>query len=68
MVKHSLLAMSNGIRINEWENNVRVTALCPGAVETNLLNGIEGVTLLKIGSIPKQLGIQLIIFILPNNL
>ena len=68
MVKHSLLAMSNGIRINEWENNVRVTALCPGAVETNLLNGIEGVTPSKNRIDPKTIGNTInYILSLPNN-
>ena len=44
MVKHALVSMSHATRIEGWEDGVRVTALCPGAVETNLLNGIPGVT------------------------
>ena len=36
--------MSHATRIEGWDDGVRVTALCPGAVETNLLNGIPGVT------------------------
>ena len=44
MVKHALVSMSHATRIEGWDDGVRVTALCPGAVETNLLNGIPGVT------------------------
>ena len=44
MVKHALVSMSHATRIEGWEEGVRVTALCPGAVDTNLLNGIPGVT------------------------
>ena len=44
MVKHALVSMSHATRIEGWDDGVRVTALCPGAVETNLLNGIPEVT------------------------
>ena len=44
MVKHALVSRSHATRIEGWDDGVRVTALCPGAVETNLLNGIPGVT------------------------
>ena len=44
MVKHALVSMSHATRIEGWDDGVRVTALCPGAVETNLLNGIPGFT------------------------
>ena len=44
MVKHALVSMSHATRIEGWDDGVRVTALCPGAVETNLLNGIPRVT------------------------
>ena len=44
MGKHALVSMSHATRIEGWDDGVRVTALCPGAVETNLLNGIPGVT------------------------
>ena len=47
MVKHALVSMSHATRIEGWDDGVRVTALCPGAVETNLLNGIPGVTASK---------------------
>jgi NADP-dependent 3-hydroxy acid dehydrogenase YdfG len=44
MVKHALVSMSHATRIEGWDDGVRVTALCPGAVDTNLLKGIPGVT------------------------
>ena len=47
MVKHALVSMSHATRIEGWDDGVRVTASCPGAVETNLLNGIPGVTASK---------------------
>jgi len=42
MTKHALVALSHAARFAGWEHGVRVTALCPGAVETDLLDGIPG--------------------------
>ena len=47
MVKHALVSMSHATRIAGWNDGIRVTAICPGAVDTNLLNGIPGVTTSK---------------------
>ncbi len=44
ITKHALLAMSHAARFAGWEDGVRVTALCPGAVDTDLVAGIPGVT------------------------
>ena len=44
MVKHALVSMSHATRNEGWKYGGRVTALCPGAVETSLLDGIPGVT------------------------
>jgi NAD(P)-dependent dehydrogenase (short-subunit alcohol dehydrogenase family) len=44
MTKHALVALSHGTRFAGWRDGVRVTALCPGAVETELLSGIPGAT------------------------
>jgi NAD(P)-dependent dehydrogenase (short-subunit alcohol dehydrogenase family) len=44
MTKHALVALSHGARFAGWSDGVRVTALCPGAVETELLAGIAGAT------------------------
>lgn len=44
MTKHAVMALSHAAKFATWEEGVRVTALCPGAVETELLAGIPGVT------------------------
>ncbi|MBO68026.1 MAG: short-chain dehydrogenase [Acidiferrobacteraceae bacterium] len=44
MVKHALVAMSHATRFAGWDDGVRVTALCPGAVDTDLVANIPGVT------------------------
>lgn len=44
MTKHAIMALSHAARFAGWEDGVRSTALCPGAVETDLLRGIPGVT------------------------
>ncbi|MCS5643942.1 MAG: SDR family NAD(P)-dependent oxidoreductase [Dehalococcoidia bacterium] len=44
MVKHALMAVSHAARFAGWEDGVRVTALCPGAVNTDLIGNIPGVT------------------------
>lgn len=44
MSKHALVAMSHAARHAGYEDGVRVTALCPGAVATDLVAGVPGVT------------------------
>ena len=44
MSKHALLALSHAAKFAGWEHGVRVTALCPGAIDTDLIAGIPGVT------------------------
>lgn len=44
MSKHALVAMSHAARHFGYEDGVRVTALCPGAVATDLVSGVPGVT------------------------
>ena len=44
MTKHAVLALSHAAKFAGWEKGVRVTALCPGAVDTELVAGIPGVT------------------------
>lgn len=44
MTKHALLALSHAARFAGWDDGVRVTALCPGAVETDLIAGLAGAT------------------------
>jgi NAD(P)-dependent dehydrogenase (short-subunit alcohol dehydrogenase family) len=42
--KHALLALSHAAKFAGWEHGVRVTALCPGAVDTEFIAGVPGVT------------------------
>jgi NAD(P)-dependent dehydrogenase (short-subunit alcohol dehydrogenase family) len=44
MTKHAVVAMSHAAKFAGWDDGVRVTALCPGAVETDLIAGLAGVT------------------------
>jgi NAD(P)-dependent dehydrogenase (short-subunit alcohol dehydrogenase family) len=44
MAKHALLALSHAAKFGGWDEGVRVTALCPGAIDTELLAGVPGVT------------------------
>jgi NAD(P)-dependent dehydrogenase (short-subunit alcohol dehydrogenase family) len=44
MAKHALLALSHAAKFAGWDHGVRVTALCPGAIDTELLAGVPGVT------------------------
>ncbi|MCO5066292.1 MAG: SDR family NAD(P)-dependent oxidoreductase [Rhizobiaceae bacterium] len=41
--KHAMLALSHAAKFAGWESGVRVTALCPGAVDTDFIAGIPGV-------------------------
>lgn len=43
MTKHALLALSHAAKFAGWDDGVRVTALMPGAVETDLIAGLAGV-------------------------
>ncbi len=44
MSKHALVAMTHAARFEGWDDGIRATALCPGAVNTDLLAGIKGAT------------------------
>ena len=44
MSKHALLALSHAAKFESWQDGVRVTALCPGAIETDLIAGLPGAT------------------------
>lgn len=44
MTKHALLAVSQAAKQAAWDAGVRVTALCPGAVATELIAGLPGAT------------------------
>ena len=38
------MALSHAAKFAGWEQGVRVTALCPGAVDTDLIRSLPGVT------------------------
>lgn len=44
MTKHALLAMTQAVRHAAWNDGVRATALCPGAIDTDLIAHLPGVT------------------------
>lgn len=44
MTKHALLAMTHAARFAGWEDGVRATAICPGAIDTEMIAGLAGVT------------------------
>lgn len=44
MSKHAVMALTQAAKFAGWERGVRATALCPGAVDTDLISGIPGVT------------------------
>ncbi len=44
MTKHAVMALSHAAKFASWDAGVRVTSLCPGAVETDLLAGVPGAT------------------------
>ncbi len=44
MTKHALLALTQAVRFAGWDEGVRATAICPGAIDTDLIAGLPGVT------------------------
>jgi NAD(P)-dependent dehydrogenase (short-subunit alcohol dehydrogenase family) len=44
MTKHALVAMTHAARFAGYEDGLRATALCPGAIDTDLIANIPGVT------------------------
>jgi len=68
MSKHALMAMSHAAKAAGWEHGVRVTALCPGAVDTPMIQSIPGVTPVDERIQPSDLA-EIVAFLLrlPNN-
>jgi NAD(P)-dependent dehydrogenase (short-subunit alcohol dehydrogenase family) len=66
--KHAVLALSHAAKFAGWEQGVRVTALCPGAVDTDFVAGIPGVTPGPNRIAPTTIG-EAVAFLLrlPNN-
>lgn len=44
MSKHALLALTQAVRAAGYDDGVRATALCPGAIDTDLIAGVPGAT------------------------
>lgn len=44
VTKHALVAMTHAIRFEGWNDGVRATAICPGAIDTEMIAGLPGVT------------------------
>ncbi|MBM6596671.1 SDR family NAD(P)-dependent oxidoreductase [Microvirga pudoricolor] len=44
MTKHALVAMTQAVRFAAWDDGVRATALCPGAIDTQLIADVPGAT------------------------
>ena len=68
MTKHALLAMTQAARSAGWDDGVRATALCPGAIDTDLVAGLPGVTPKGDRLTPETVaGIVATILALPNQ-
>ena len=68
MSKHALVAMSHAARQFGWDDGVRVTALCPGAVDTGMVATVPGVTPLAERLQPATVAhVVATLLALPNN-
>ena len=68
MTKHALLAMTQAARFAGWEDGVRATALCPGAIDTDLVSELPEVTPKGNRLTPETVaGIVAMILTLPNQ-
>ncbi len=43
MTKHAVVALTQAVRMEGWDDGVRATAICPGAIDTDLIANIPGV-------------------------
>lgn len=44
MTKHTLMSLTQAVRHAAWDDGVRATALCPGAIDTDMIAHLPGVT------------------------
>lgn len=44
MTKHALMALTHAARFAGYEDGLRATALCPGAIDTDLIANLPGAT------------------------
>ncbi|MEO1102688.1 MAG: SDR family NAD(P)-dependent oxidoreductase [Pseudomonadota bacterium] len=68
MTKHALVAMTHAARFAGWEDGVRATAICPGAIDTEMIAGLPGVTPVS-GRLKPQTVADIVAFLLtlPNE-
>jgi NAD(P)-dependent dehydrogenase (short-subunit alcohol dehydrogenase family) len=68
MSKHALMALSHAAKFEGWSAGVRVTALCPGAVDTELVAAVPGVSALGDRLKPETVAdIVALLLTLPNT-
>lgn len=68
MSKHALLAMTQAVRQAAWEDGVRATAVCPGAIDTELIADIPGVAPKSDRLTPETIaGLVSMLLALPNQ-
>jgi NAD(P)-dependent dehydrogenase (short-subunit alcohol dehydrogenase family) len=68
MTKHAVMALTHAAKFAGWEHGVRATALCPGAVDTELVASVPGVTP-SVNRIPPETVADTVSFLLslPNT-
>ena len=44
VTKHALVQLSHAVRFEGWDDGVRATAICPGAIDTDMIANLPGVT------------------------
>jgi NAD(P)-dependent dehydrogenase (short-subunit alcohol dehydrogenase family) len=68
MTKHALLAMTQAVRHAAWDDGVRATALCPGAIDTDMVANLPGTTPKADRMTPETVaGLVAMLLALPNQ-
>lgn len=44
VTKHALVQLSHAVRFEGWDDGVRATAICPGAIDTDMIANLPGIT------------------------
>lgn len=44
MSKHAIMALTHSLRMGGWDDGIRVTAICPGPVDTDMMAGVGSLT------------------------
>ena len=68
VTKHALVQLNHAVRFAGWDDGVRATAICPGAIDTDMIANIPGVTPKAKRLKPETLG-EIVTFLLglPNE-